>query len=236
MKIQLVGGVHTITDNVDVIEARGGVYYLHGKVGQINMNGGVLYDQRPANRVEYRTDPMSDRERKQYQRRISELRRQLSDNQNECLSLREKLSKFSEQKQPDDDVLVTKIYQLESQLKKEREAHQREVETLKANIDGAIEVNAKLRQGLAERDKRSQEIADRHIDILATLMALYPYTPTNDLVLEFGIPAPRISYAASVLNVMKSKEQRAEAVDYLRRQGLQLIERRGGDQSKNKKT
>ena len=34
MKIQLVGGVHTITDNVDVIEASGGVYYLQGRLGR----------------------------------------------------------------------------------------------------------------------------------------------------------------------------------------------------------
>jgi 6-phosphofructokinase len=40
---------------------------------------------------------------------------------------------------------------------------------------------------------------------------------------------------ASTLGQVKSKEARKEAVEYLRKQGIELVERRGGDQSKLKK-
>lgn len=67
-------------------------------------------------------------------------------------------------------------------------------------------------------------------------MSLYPFTPDKDIVFEFGIPQQRISDTARFLGIIKSKEARAEAREYLRKQGLQFIERRGGDQSKNKKS
>ena len=54
-------------------------------------------------------------------------------------------------------------------------------------------------------------------------------------MLEFGLPREKIRYVASILGQVKSKEARKEAVEYLRKQGIELVERRGGDQSKLKK-
>ena len=142
---------------------------------------------------------------------------------------REELEK-KEPRLPSDDVLVRRIRSLEKQLDKEREAHKKDVEDLKERINVVMEINAKLRQRNDESDRRSQEIADNHIDILATLMAAYPFTPDKDLEFEFGIPLPRIRDTAKLLGQIKSPEARAEAREYLQKQHLELIERRGGDQ------
>lgn len=128
-----------------------------------------------------------------------------------------------------------RIESLEAQLQRERADRKREVEELKERIDVALEINAKLRRRAAPEIGHSQEIADRHVDILASLMALYPFTPDKDLVLEFGLPVDRIREVARVLGVIKSKESRQEAVEYLRKQHIEFIQRRGGDQTKGKK-
>ena len=234
MEYEINGGVNTITGDIEWLEAHGGVLYVKGKVGTLVHHGGVLYDQQPSNRVEYRTDRMSDEERQKYRQKIAELERKLNQSVCECLKLREKLGK-EETETPPDDVLVMRIASLEAQLQRERADRKREVDELKERIDVALEINAKLRKKTAPEIGHSQEIADRHIDILATLMSLYPYTPDKDLVFEFGIPADRIRDIARVLGVIKSTEARREAVEYLRTQHIELIQRRGGDQTKGKK-
>ena len=234
MEYDIHGGVNTITGDVEWLEAHGGVLYVKGKVGTLVHHGGVMYDQRPSNRVEYRTDRMSEDERRKYRQRIAELESGLSRKESECLKLREKLGK-QETETPPDDVLVMRIESLEAQLQRERDDRKREVEELKERIDVALEINAKLRRRAAPEIGHSQEIADRHIDILATLMSLYPYTPDKDLVFEFGIPADRIRDTARVLGIIKSTEDRHEAVEYLRKQHIEFIQRRGGDQTKGKK-
>jgi hypothetical protein len=103
------------------------------------------------------------------------------------------------------------------------------VDDLKERLSVAMEINAKLRCDTG-REAVSQEIADRHVDILASLMALYPFTPDKDLVLEFNIPAGRIREVAQVLDVIKSPEARREAREYLQRQHIEFIQRRGGNQ------
>lgn len=234
MEYEINGGVNTITGDVEWLEAHGGVLYVKGKVGTLVHHGGVMYDQRPSSRVEYRTDKMSEEERWKYRQRIAELESRLSRKESECLKLREKLGK-QETETPPDDVLVMRIESLEAQLERERKAHRIEVEELKERIDVALEINAKLRNRGATDNGHSQEIADKHIDILATLMCLYPFTTDKDLVFEFGLPAERIREVARVLDVIKSKEARREAVEYLRKQHIEFIQRRGGDQTKNKK-
>ena len=143
--------------------------------------------------------------------------------------LREELVK-KETQIPPDDVLVIRIHNLENALAREKAAHEKDVEELQDRLDVACEINAQLRNRYEDDDRRSQEIADKHIDILATLMCLYPYTPDKDLEFEFGLPADRIRYAAAALGAIKSPEARHEAVDYLQRQHRELIQRRGGDQ------
>ena len=233
MEYEVNGGVNTITGDVEWLEAHGGVLYVKGKVGTLVHHGGVMYDQRQSNRVEYRTDRMSEEERWRFRQRIAELERRLNRSELECLKLRDKIGK-EEAETPPDDVLVMRIESLEAQLERERKAHRIEVEELKERIDVALEINAKLRNRPATDNGRSQEIADNHIDILATLMAAYPFTPDKDLEFEFGIPSYRIRDTARMLGQIKSPEARAEAREYLQKQHRELIQRRGGDQGNHK--
>lgn len=133
-----------------------------------------------------------------------------------------------EREYSDDDVLIMRIRSLRDELADERRKHRIEVDELRERLDASLEINAKLRRRTDDRDSRSAEIADKHIDILATLLSLYPYTPDKDLVFEFGIPDNRIRDVARILGLVKSAEERREAVEYMRRQQLDFIERRGG--------
>ena len=171
----------------------------------------------------------------EYKQRIKILERQLSKKQNECQELREEIEKIKKER-PLDNVLVQRIFSLKRQLNQEQKAHAKDVKELQERIDVACEINAKLRHHNEESDRRSQEIADKHIDILATLMCLYPFTPDKDLEFEFGLSGPRIRFAAEALGVIKSPEARREAADYLKRQHIDFIERRGGDQGNHSAT
>ena len=235
-ELHLHGGVHTIYYSVGTLCVQGGVVYVKGHVGELNHYGGIIYDKRPSNRIEYRTDKMSDDERARYQVQIARLKETVDKVTNENLQLRKKIktleSRDDKSIDPEantDDVLVQRINSLCSKLEKEKQSHAKDVQELKERLDTAIEINAKLRRHNDERDNISQHIADYHVDILATLMALYPFTPDKDLEYEFGIPANRIRDTAKVLGQIKSPEARREAVDYLQRQHRELIERRGGD-------
>lgn len=224
--------MNTIPGNIDHLDIHGGICYLKGNVGSMTHHGGVVYDQRPSNRVEIRESEMSQQLKRYYQKRINDLESKLNKSDIECFRLREKVNKLQDidpEAEPD-DVLVQRICSLRNELEKEREAHKKDVEDLNERLDVAMEVNADLRHRIDDKDRKSQEIADRHVDILASLMALYPFTPTEDLTFEFGLPPQRISYVATALSVIKSKEERDKAREYLQKQGLQLVERRGGDQ------
>lgn len=227
-ELHLHGGVHTINEDVETLHAHGGVFYVRGKVNNLIHHGGIIYDQRRSNRIEYVADKITDDERRQYQQLISNLKERLRRSENEVLELRRK-DRQEESEIPSDDVLVQRIILLRHDLERERQAHAQDVKELKERLDTALEVNAKLRRHNEERDKISQHIADYHVDILATLMALYPFTPDKDLEYEFGIPANRIRDTAKVLGQIKSPEARREAVDYLKRQHIEMIQRRGGD-------
>ena len=235
--MEINGGIHTIEGDVEHLDAHGGVYYLKGKVGTFIQHGGILYDQRPANRVEIRESEMSKETERYYQVRINVLEEKLKRNVDEVLKLRKKLADKENNEEPADCILIDKIHRLEHELEKEKAARQQEVDELNERIDVAMEINAKLRrrQYNLSNSEVSKQIAENHIDILATLLSLFPYTPTGDLVLEFGIPREKITYVASTLGQVKSKEARKEAFEYLRKQGIELVERRGGDQSKLKK-
>lgn len=224
--------MNTIPGNIDHLDIHGGVCYLKGNVGSMTHYGGVVYDQRHSDRVEIRESEMSQQLKRYYQKRIEELETKVMKLDYEHSMLRSKLDKLKEidPEQDSDDVLVQRICTLRDTIDKERYEHAKEVAELKDRLDVAMEINAKLRNSYEDDDRRSQEIADRHIDILATLMAAYPFTPTEDLSFEIGLPVHRIRYVADAFHVMKSKEKREEARDYLSRQGIELIERRGGDQ------
>ena len=227
------GGSHSIPHDIETLEAHGGVYYIRGNIGSLTLHGGVVYDQRPSNRVEFRTDEMTEKERRKYENKIDTLEIKLANSNHEILQLRNKLRELQakeDEQTPSDDVLVRRIITLQNELEAEKAAHRKEVEELQYRLDGALEVNAKLRMGIKDTDHRSEEIADKHIDILATLMSLYPFTPDGDLEMEFGLPRNKIKYVAQVLGGVKSKEARQEAVEYLAKQDRELIQRRGGAQ------
>ena len=236
IEYNLHGGVNTVSGSVERMDVHGGVVYIRGVVGTLVTHGGVIYDQRPCNRVEYVADKMSDGERERYRQRISELEGRVARAQHECEKLRYHLKneKAVEVQVPSEDALCQRIRLLESALNEEKAKHAKDVDDLNYRIEVAMEINAKLRHR-QEPMKRSQDIVDDHIDILATLMALFPYTPDDDLFLEFGIPKERIRYVAQVFNVMKSKAERDAAREYLMKQKLQLVDRRGGNQTKKKK-
>ena len=193
------------------------------------------YDMQKRVVVDEPPKPANDYEVRELRREINELRWKLRNSQTHEEQLRNKINQLKESGTvkefvPSDDVLVQRICSLRDTIDREREAHAKEVADLKDRLDTACEINAKLRNRYEDDDRRSQEIADRHVDILATLMAAYPFTPTEDLSFEIGLPAQRIRYVAEAFNVMKSKEKREEARDYLRKQQIELVDRRGGDQ------
>ena len=190
-----------------------------------------MYDQRRTNRIEYVVDKITESERKQFRELISNLEKKLRASEREVLELRRNNRK-EEIEIPPDDVLVMRIHNLENAIAREKAAHEKDVEELQDRLDVACEINAQLRNRYEDDDRRSQEIADRHVDILATLMAAYPFTPTEDLAFEIGLPVQRIRYVAEAFNVLKSKEKRDEAREYLRKQQIELVDRRGGDQGK----
>lgn len=229
---EIHGGVTTLPGDVDHLDMHGGICYLKGKVESMTHYGGVVYDQRHSNRVEIRESEMSQQLKHYYQKRIEELEAKVMKLDHERSVLRGRLDKLKEidPEQEPDDVLVQRICTLRNELAKEKEAHKKDVDDLKDRLDVAMEVNAGLRHRIDDEERKSQEIADRHVDILASLMALYPFTPTEDLSFEFGLPPNRISYVATALKVVKSKDERDQAREYLQKQGLQLVERRGGNQ------
>lgn len=228
---EIHGGVHTFKGDVNQVEAHGGVYYLNGSVEHFVNHGGVVYDQRPSNRVEYIFDGVKERELNELRMQVSQLQDKYRWAEDQRLRLRAKLDERSEQSEhiPDDDVLIRKIRSLEHELHEEREARKREVADLKERVDVAMEINAKLRRHNDDHNKRDQQIADEHIDILATILAAYPFTPSGDLELEFGLPEQKIRFVAQTFQSMKSKDDRDAAREYLRKQGIELVERRGGD-------
>lgn len=232
MEYEINGGINTITGDVERLEAHGGVLYVKGEVGTLVHHGGVMYDQRPSNRVEYRTDKMSDEERWRYKQRISELERKLNLSVCECMKLRDKLAKEVVE-QPDDDVLIQRINLLQSKLRQEKEEgekQRKEVEELKWRLDAVTEIaNSRSCDNCATK-RNEQYVNDEMFDVLFTFINLFPFTTDSDLSFEFGINQGQVRYIANILRLAKSPEARREAVEYLKRQHSEMIERRGGDQ------
>ena len=133
---------------------------------------------------------------------------------------------------PPDDVLVYRIHCLEKELAKEKESHKKDVDDLKYKYDTVLnELNAYNRD-YYDANKYAQDLTinDDMFDVLFTFINLYPFTTDGDIAYEFGIRVEQVRDIAKTLKLVKSTEARREAADYLRRQHLQLIERRGGDQ------
>jgi hypothetical protein len=71
--------------------------------------------------------------------------------------------------------------------------------------------------------------------VLFTLINEYPIGNDVDMAEELGMSISTVRYIAKVLRLSKSPEARREARERLKRHGIEMIERRGGDQTKYKR-
>ena len=231
----LSGGVNNI-DNASVVNANGGVYYLKGNIGTLQVNGGVFYDQRQVktDRVQIVTDKMSDQERGRLQKRILQLQDLLDRSNRDCEYLRKKLNE-SGIDEPSDNMLVQRIDQLRSQLAKEREEHKKKIDELEWRLESVTNIVNGRNMGIYETNGDSVEVTDASFDVLFTLINQYPISNDVDTAEELGISVSTLRYIAKVLRLAKSPEARREARERLKRHGIEMIERRGGDQTKDKR-
>lgn len=176
--------------------------------------------------------PASDEELRRLRRRIEELESKLSISQIEVRQLR---AKAKEPKTSDTDKhQQAKIKKLENEIIRTRNENLDTIGVLRDKVEALQHVNRDLTSKLAtaRREIESGKAAafDRQMDAFATIMAAFPFTPINKLEKEFKVDRKRIIRDAELCGVEKSTELRAEAKDYLARQGLKLDDERGGDQ------
>ena len=176
--------------------------------------------------------PASEEELRRLRQRIEDLENKLSISQIEVRQLR---AKAKEQKTSDTDKhQQAKIKKLENEIIRTRNENLNTIGALRDKVESLQRVNRDLtsRLAIAKREIESEKATalDRHIDAFATIMAAFPFTPINKLVKEFDVDRKRIIRDAELCGVEKSTELRAEAKDYLARQGLKLDDDRGGDQ------
>lgn len=238
MDYQVHGGVNTFNGDIATLEAHGGVFYIYGNVGSMVQHGGVTYDHRQikADRIQIVTDKVSDKERERLNGKIRRLQDQLSKSNSDCEFLRKKLNE-SGSDEPSDNVLVQRIDQLRSQLAKEREAHRKKVDELEWRLKAVTDIANGRNERLYEDEINGKPIAvpDDSFDVLFTLINEYPIHNDIDMSEELGISVTTLRYIAKVLRLAKSPEARREAKERLRRHGIEMIERRGGDQTKDKR-
>ena len=176
--------------------------------------------------------PASEEELRRLRRRIEELETKLYLSQNEARELRAKA------KEPKVSVInkqqLEHVNKLEKELTKVRNENLNTIGVLRDEVDALKMVNRELSAKLAkaQRDIESGKATnfDKQMDAFATIMAAFPFTPTDKLAKEFEVSSIRIIQDAEKCGVEKSAELRAEAKDYLARQGLKLDDDRGGDQ------
>ena len=176
--------------------------------------------------------PAGEEELRRLRRRIEELETKLYLSQNEARELRAKA------KEPKVSVInkqqLEHVKKLEKELTKVRNENLNTIGVLRDEVAALRTVNRELSAQLAkaQRDIESGMAAnfDKQMDAFATIMAAFPFTPTDTLAKEFEVSSIRIIRDAEMCGVEKSTELRAEAKDYLARQGLKLDDDRGGDQ------
>ena len=150
--------------------------------------------------------------------------------------LRQALKERDEQ-QPSDDILISKIHRLKDQLDKEREAHKKEIEELEWRLKAVTDIANGRNERIYEDETNGHYIGvtDDSLDVLFTLINEYPIANDRDMTEEMGISITTLRYIAKVLRLAKSPEARREAKERLKRHGIEMIERRGGDQTKDKR-
>ena len=174
----------------------------------------------------------SEEELRRLRRRIDELENKLSISQIEVRQLRAKA------KEPKVSVISKKQFdetrKLEKELARVRNENLDTIGVLRDKVEALQHVNRDLTSKLAtarrEIDSGKAAAFDRQMDAFATIMSSFPFTPISKLAKEFEVDRKRIIRDAELCGVEKSTELRAEAKDYLARQGLRLDDDRGGDQ------
>ena len=171
--------------------------------------------------------PASEEELRRLRRRIEELETKLYLSQNEARELRAKA------KEPKVSVInKQQLDHMKKLLTKVRNENLNTIGVLRDEVAALRTVNRELSAQLskAQRDIESGRAAnfDKQMDAFATIMAAFPFTPTDKLAKEFEVSSIRIIQDAKKCGVEKSTELRAEAKDYLSRQGLKLDDDRGG--------
>ena len=238
MNYQVNGGVNTFKGDIATLEAHGGVFYIYGNVGSMVQHGGVTYDHRPLrpDRIQIVTDKMSDQERKRLTDNINRLQDQLNKSNRDKEYLRKKLND-SGSDEPSDNVLLQRIDHLRSQLAKEREAHQKQIEELEWRLKAVTDIANGRNERLYEDETKGHQVAvtDDSFDVLFTLINEYPIGNDVDTAEGLGMSVTTLRYIAKVLRLAKSTKARREAKERLRRHGIDMIERRGGDQAKDKR-
>ena len=150
--------------------------------------------------------------------------------------LRQALKERDEQ-QPSDDILISKIHRLKDQLDKEREAHKKEIEELEWRLKAVTDIANGRNERLYEDETNGHYIGvtDDSLDVLFTLINEYPIGIDGDIAEDLGISPHMVKTIAKALRLAKSPEARREAKERLKRHGIEMIERRGGDQTKDKR-
>jgi hypothetical protein len=238
------GVVHQVTCMGDV--------YMHGGVvntmvvqGDCKQSGGFInrcIQRRVAQTVYHESEPkVVYRDRVVYKdRKVFCNNPGLSSENANLKGENEKLRqalKERDEKQPSDDILISKIRRLESQLKEERGQHKKQVDELEWRLKAVTDiVNGRNERIYEEESQDSQiEVTDDSFDVLFTLINEYPIGIDGDIAEYLGISLNMVKTIAKVLRLAKSPEARREARERLKRHGIEMIERRGGDQTKNKK-
>ena len=238
MDYQVHGGVNTFNGDIESLVAHGGVFYIYGNVGSMVQRGGVVYDHRPvkADRIQIVTDKVSDQERERLNGKIRRLQDLLDRSNRDCEYLRKKLNE-SGSDEPRDNVLLRRIDHLRSQLAKEREAHKKEIEELEWRLKAVTDIANGRNERLYEDETNGHYIGvtDKSLDVLFTLINEYPIGIDVDIAEDLGISPHMVKTIAKALRLAKSPEARREAKERLKRHGIDMIERRGGDQTKDKR-
>ena len=176
--------------------------------------------------------PASEEELRRLRQRIEDLENKLSISQIEVRQLRAKVKEPS--KSDIDKQQQAKIKKLENEIIRTRNENLDTIGALRDKVEDLQRVNRDLVSKLAtarrEIESGKAVAFDRQMDAFATIMAAFPFTPTDKLAKEFEVSSIRIIQDAEKCGVEKSAELRAEAKDYLARQGLKLDDDRGGDQ------
>lgn len=185
--------------------------------------------------TQYRTRQETQQTINDLQQQIERERRRADELEARNVTLQEELLK--KESQQSDNVLVRRIDSLQRELAKERKAHIEELKDMRWRIDTLLdEVNNRHRRIYEdETEGHYIGVTDDSLDVLFTLINEYPIAYDCDLAEEYGISLTTLKYIAKVLRLAKSPEQRREARERLQRKGLDLIERRGGDQTKGKR-